>query len=116
MYSALAKHSGMSLTLKAKGDLWIDDHHTADKSGSLSPTYPTPRTSAFGLILHITALTQDTAIALGTAFKQALGEVKGIRRYGTGFAPLDEASLRCFFLALFNNNNNIANPPLTSYI
>ncbi|KAI0281426.1 IGPD-domain-containing protein [Russula aff. rugulosa BPL654] len=69
MYNALAKHSGMSLTLKAKGDLWIDDHHTADKS-------------------------QDTAIALGTAFKQALGEVKGIRRYGTGFAPLDEALSR----------------------
>ena len=35
-------------------------------------------------------LTQDTAIALGTAFKEALGEVRGIRRYGTGFAPLDE--------------------------
>ena len=34
--------------------------------------------------------TQDSAIALGTAFKQALGEVRGIRRYGTGFAPLDE--------------------------
>lgn len=34
--------------------------------------------------------TQDSAIALGTAFKQALGEIKGIRRYGTGFAPLDE--------------------------
>lgn len=34
--------------------------------------------------------TQDTAIALGTAFKEALGEVRGIRRYGTGFAPLDE--------------------------
>lgn len=66
MYHALAKHSGMSLTLKAKGDLWIDDHHTAE----------------------------DTAIALGTAFKEALGEVKGIRRYGTGFAPLDEALSR----------------------
>ncbi|VDC05993.1 unnamed protein product [Peniophora sp. CBMAI 1063] len=46
MYNALAKHSGMSLTLKAKGDLWIDDHHTADT------------------------------------------------RYGTGFAPLDEALSR----------------------
>ncbi|KAF8228916.1 imidazoleglycerol phosphate dehydratase [Tricholoma matsutake] len=65
MYSALAKHSGMSLTMKCTGDLWIDDHHTA-----------------------------DNAIALGTAFKQALGEIRGIRRYGTGFAPLDEALSR----------------------
>lgn len=31
MYHALAKHGGMSLTMKCKGDLWIDDHHTADK-------------------------------------------------------------------------------------
>ncbi|EPQ58369.1 IGPD-domain-containing protein [Gloeophyllum trabeum ATCC 11539] len=66
MYHALAKHSGMSLTMKCKGDLHIDDHHTAE----------------------------DSAIALGTAFKQALGEVRGIRRYGTGFAPLDEALSR----------------------
>ncbi|KAF8184898.1 imidazoleglycerol phosphate dehydratase [Mycena galopus ATCC 62051] len=65
MYTALAKHGGMSLTMKCKGDLWIDDHHTA-----------------------------DNAIALGTAFKEALGEVRGIRRYGTGFAPLDEALSR----------------------
>ncbi|KAJ7445710.1 IGPD-domain-containing protein [Mycena galericulata] len=69
MYTALAKHGGMSLTMKCKGDLWIDDHHTADK---LSPFF-------------------DSAIALGAAFKEALGEVRGIRRYGTGFAPLDEA-------------------------
>ncbi|KAL4074556.1 Imidazoleglycerol-phosphate dehydratase-domain-containing protein [Scleroderma yunnanense] len=67
MYHALAKHSGFSLTMQCKGDLWIDDHHTADKS---------------------------LAIALGTAFNQALGEVRGIRRYGTGFAPLDEALSR----------------------
>ncbi|EMD38333.1 hypothetical protein CERSUDRAFT_82580 [Gelatoporia subvermispora B] len=66
MYHALAKHSGMSLTMKCKGDLWIDDHHTAE----------------------------DSAIALGTAFRQALGEIRGIRRYGTGFAPLDEALSR----------------------
>ncbi|KAL1722584.1 Imidazoleglycerol-phosphate dehydratase-domain-containing protein [Schizophyllum commune] len=39
-------------------------------------------------------LDHDCAIALGTAFKQALGEVRGIRRYGTGFAPLDEALSR----------------------
>ncbi|PCH38136.1 IGPD-domain-containing protein [Wolfiporia cocos MD-104 SS10] len=74
MFHALAKHSGMSLTLKSQGDLWIDDHHTADKYQ----------------IYHC----QDSAIALGTAFKQALGEVRGIRRYGTGFAPLDEALSR----------------------
>ena len=78
MYSALAKHSGMSLTMKCTGDLWIDDHHTADKC-----------------IIYFTgvlpyALIQDSAIALGMAFKQALGEIRGIRRYGTGFAPLDE--------------------------
>jgi|SRR6266403_3256254 len=95
MYHALAKHSGMSLTLKAKGDLWIDDHHTADKS-SPTPPFPDPDHNMNTLpCLPLSALTQDTAIALGTAFKQALGEVKGIRRYGTGFAPLDEASLRC---------------------
>jgi len=66
MYTALAKHSGMSLTMKCTGDLWIDDHHT----------------------------TEDSAIALGTVFRQALGELRGIRRYGVGFAPLDEALSR----------------------
>ncbi|PLW05594.1 hypothetical protein PCANC_27809 [Puccinia coronata f. sp. avenae] len=71
MLDALAKHSGMSLQLTCKGDLHIDDHHT----------------------------TEDVAIALGQAFHQALfgenGEgVKGIRRFGTGFAPLDEALAR----------------------
>ncbi|KAF8163163.1 Imidazoleglycerol-phosphate dehydratase-domain-containing protein [Crassisporium funariophilum] len=74
MYTALAKHGGMSLTMKCKGDLWIDDHHTADKLHSEHP--------------------RDSAIALGTVFKQALGEVRGIRRYGTAYAPLDEALSR----------------------
>jgi len=32
MYTALAKHGGLSLSMKCKGDLWIDDHHTADES------------------------------------------------------------------------------------
>ncbi|KAI9144904.1 IGPD-domain-containing protein [Paraphysoderma sedebokerense] len=63
---ALAKHSHMSLTLKCKGDLHIDDHHTAE----------------------------DCAIALGMAFKQAMGEIKGIKRYGHAYAPLDEALSR----------------------
>ncbi|EGG06931.1 uncharacterized protein MELLADRAFT_63052 [Melampsora larici-populina 98AG31] len=69
--NALIKHSGMSLTLKCQGDLHIDDHHTAE----------------------------DVAIALGQAFHQALfgkdGEgLRGIKRFGTGFAPLDEALAR----------------------
>ena len=42
------------------------------------------------------SILQDSAIALGTAFKQALGEVRGIRRYGTGFAPLDEVHFSFF--------------------
>ncbi|KAF9418677.1 imidazoleglycerol-phosphate dehydratase [Podila epigama] len=66
MYHALAKHSGWSLSLNCKGDLHIDDHHTAE----------------------------DTAIALGMAFKQALGEPRGIKRFGSAYCPLDEALSR----------------------
>ncbi|KAJ7168204.1 IGPD-domain-containing protein [Mycena crocata] len=84
MYTALAKHGGMSLTMKCKGDLWIDDHHTADK---LRIVIPLSAKNQY-------ACSQDSAIALGAAFKEALGEVRGIRRYGTGFAPLDEALSR----------------------
>jgi imidazoleglycerol-phosphate dehydratase len=40
---------------------------------------------------------QDCALALGEAFKEALGERRGIRRYGTGFAPLDEVGLTFYF-------------------
>lgn len=66
MYHALAKHGKWSLKLHCKGDLHIDDHHTAE----------------------------DTAIALGMAFKQALGEPRGIKRYGHAYCPLDEALSR----------------------
>ncbi|CAG8653305.1 4767_t:CDS:2 [Paraglomus occultum] len=66
MYHALAKHSGWTLHLQCKGDLHIDDHHTAE----------------------------DTAITLGMAFKQALGILRGIKRFGYAYAPLDEALSR----------------------
>jgi imidazoleglycerol phosphate dehydratase HisB len=64
MFHALAKHGMMSLSMHCEGDLYIDDHHTAE----------------------------DCSLALGEAFKLALGERRGIRRWGTGFAPLDEVS------------------------
>lgn len=67
MFHAFAKHGMMSLSISCKGDLWIDDHHTAE----------------------------DCSLALGEAFKEALGERRGIRRWGTGFAPLDEVSFEC---------------------
>lgn len=67
MLHALAKHSHWSLQITCKGDLHVDDHHTAE----------------------------DCAIVLGTAFKQALGpNIKGIRRFGSAYAPLDEALAR----------------------
>ncbi|KAI8806165.1 Imidazoleglycerol-phosphate dehydratase-domain-containing protein [Cladochytrium replicatum] len=66
MLTALAKHAQWSLTLKCKGDLHIDDHHSAE----------------------------DCAIALGQAFKNALGEPRGIKRFGYAYAPLDEALSR----------------------
>eukprot|EP01127_Copromyxa_protea_P004956 TRINITY_DN14761_c0_g1_i1.p1 TRINITY_DN14761_c0_g1~~TRINITY_DN14761_c0_g1_i1.p1 ORF type:complete len:250 (-),score=55.09 TRINITY_DN14761_c0_g1_i1:13-762(-) len=63
MLTALAKHGNFNLVLKCVGDLHIDDHHTAE----------------------------DCAIALGQAFDLALGDRKGIYRYGTAHAPLDES-------------------------
>lgn len=66
MLHALAKHSRWSLTLTCKGDLHIDDHHTAE----------------------------DVALTLGSAFKQALGAPVGIKRFGYAYAPLDEALSR----------------------
>ncbi|CVK88008.1 hypothetical protein H9Q69_000210 [Fusarium xylarioides] len=66
MLHALAKHAGWSLALNCKGDLHIDDHHTAE----------------------------DVCIALGYAFAQALGTPAGLARFGYAYAPLDEALSR----------------------
>jgi imidazoleglycerol-phosphate dehydratase len=66
MLDLLARHSRMDLTVKAKGDLHIDDHHTAE----------------------------DVGIALGQAVKQALGDMKGITRYADVQLPMDEALTR----------------------
>jgi imidazoleglycerol-phosphate dehydratase len=66
MLDALARHGLFDLTIKATGDVEIDSHHTAE----------------------------DTAIALGRAFTQALGERRGIVRIAHAYAPLDEALAR----------------------
>jgi imidazoleglycerol-phosphate dehydratase len=66
MLDLLARHSRMDLTVRAKGDLHIDDHHTAE----------------------------DVGIALGQAVKQALGDMKGITRYADVHLPMDEALTR----------------------
>lgn len=66
LLTALAKHGRFDLTLTCQGDLHIDDHHTAE----------------------------DCALALGQAFDRALAERRGIRRFGSAYAPLDEALAR----------------------
>jgi imidazoleglycerol-phosphate dehydratase len=66
MLDLLARHSRIDITVKAKGDTRIDDHHTAE----------------------------DTGIALGHAVKQALGDMKGITRYADVHVPMDEALTR----------------------
>src|SRR6516225_276765 len=78
MLTLFSKHSVADLTLRCKGDLEVDAHHTVE----------------------------DCGIALGQAFVEALGDKKGIRRYGTGFdprnplsgeayVPMDECLARC---------------------
>jgi imidazoleglycerol-phosphate dehydratase len=66
MLDLLARHSRIDLTVKAKGDLHIDLHHT----------------------------TEDVGIALGQAVKQALGDMRGINRYADVHVPMDEALTR----------------------
>ena len=62
MLTLLAKHSFMDLTVKAKGDLEVDSHHTVE----------------------------DVGIVLGEALQEALGDKAGIHRYGNSFIPMDE--------------------------
>src|SRR5215212_3825492 len=62
MLTALARHGLFDLTVRAKGDLHIDFHHT----------------------------TEDVGIVLGAAFSQALGDKRGIRRFGQALIPMDE--------------------------
>ena len=67
MLDQLARHSLIDLTIRAKGDLHIDDHHTVE----------------------------DTGIALGQALAQALGDKRGIRRYGACQLAMDDAQVGC---------------------
>jgi len=66
MLEQIARHGAFDLEINASGDLHIDDHHTVE----------------------------DIGITLGQAFKQALGDKKGIMRYGHAYVPLDEALSR----------------------
>jgi imidazoleglycerol-phosphate dehydratase len=66
MLDLLARHSRIDITVKAQGDLHIDQHHT----------------------------TEDVGIALGQAVKKALGDMKGIGRYADVHMPMDEALTR----------------------
>lgn len=66
MLDQLARHSLIDMTIRATGDLHIDDHHTVE----------------------------DTGIALGQALAQALGDKRGIVRYGSCLLPMDDAQVR----------------------
>ena len=67
MLDQLALHALVDISLSAKGDLHIDDHHTVE----------------------------DCGIALGQALARALGDKRGIRRYGECSLPMDDAQVRC---------------------
>jgi imidazoleglycerol-phosphate dehydratase len=67
MLAQLGRHGGLDLTVKARGDLEIDAHHTVE----------------------------DVGIALGGALKEALGDKSGVRRFASAAVPLDEALVEC---------------------
>lgn len=66
MLTALSRHSLIDMKIKVEGDTWVDDHHTVE----------------------------DTGIALGQALSKALGDKRGIRRFGSVAVPLDEALIQ----------------------
>ena len=67
MLTALSRHSGISMQIRANGDLHVDGHHTVE----------------------------DTGIVLGQALMQALGDKSGIARYGSAYISMDEALSFC---------------------
>jgi imidazoleglycerol-phosphate dehydratase len=67
MLTLFARHGRFDLSVEAQGDLEVDDHHT----------------------------TEDVGIALGQAIREALGDKRGIARYGHAYVPMDEALVRC---------------------
>ncbi|MBQ6151600.1 MAG: imidazoleglycerol-phosphate dehydratase HisB [Mogibacterium sp.] len=67
MLTLLARHARFDLYVKAKGDVYVDDHHTVE----------------------------DVGIVLGQAFSEAVGDKKGICRYGECILPMDEALILC---------------------
>ena len=79
MLTLMASHGFLDLTVQGRGDTEIDDHHTIE----------------------------DLGICLGSAFKQALGEKRGIRRYGEATVPMDEALARVVL--------DMSNRPILAY-
>ena len=67
MLQLFARHGRFDLTIRCKGDTWVDYHHTVE----------------------------DVGICLGQAFRQALGEMRGIARYGNFLLPMDESMVLC---------------------
>ncbi len=63
MLAGFARHGSFDLTVQCQGDVWVDDHHTVE----------------------------DVGICLGQAFAQALGELRGVERFGHMWLPMDEA-------------------------
>ena len=68
LLSSLGHHALFDLTVRAEGDLQVDEHHTVE----------------------------DVALALGSALAEALGDRSGIRRFGDASVPMDECPIRCY--------------------